>query len=29
MPLKETPLEMSAGRKRFQFPGDALYVVLE
>jgi len=29
LPVKEVPLQDSEGRKRFQFPGDALYVVLE
>ena len=29
MPVRDVPLENSAGSKRFQFPGDALYVVLE
>ncbi len=29
MPLKDIPLSNDAGRKRFQFPSDALYVVLQ
>jgi len=29
MPVKEIPLETSGDRKHFQFPSDALYVVLQ